>query len=112
MSKPANRPYSRYSTEAVVLLGQMIRLGRIQRKLTVAELAERAGVSRGLVQRVERGNPGSALGSVFELAAIVGVQLFAADQQKLTFSVEDNQKKLTLLPYSIRSSRKAIKDDF
>ena len=68
MPKPVMRPYSRYSRDAVVLLGQLIRRTRIERKLTAAELAERAGLSRGLVQRIEKGDPGCAIGAVFEFS--------------------------------------------
>jgi transcriptional regulator with XRE-family HTH domain len=112
MPKPTSRAYSRYSRDAAVLLGQMIRLARMNRKLTVAELSERADVSRGLVQRVERGEMGCAIGAVFEVATIAGIQLFGADQPTLTASIASNQKMLTLLPKSARPSRKAIKDDF
>src|SRR5277367_5417288 len=79
MIKPAARPYSRYSRDAAILLGQLIRLARMRQKLTVEQLAERAGLSRGLVHRIEKGDLGCAIGSVFEAAAIVGVQLFGAD---------------------------------
>ena len=112
MPKPISRAYSRYSRDAAQLLGQMIRLGRMNRKLTVAELAERTGVSRGLIQRIERGDMGCAIGAVFEVAAIVGIGLFDADQSTLTASIASNQQTLTLLPKSARPSRKAIKDDF
>ena len=37
------RTYSRYGREAVTVLGQLIRTNRIERKLSVAELAERVG---------------------------------------------------------------------
>ena len=83
MTKPSTRPYSRYSLEAAVLLGQLIRLARIGHRLTFEELAERAGISRGLLHRIEKGDPGCAIGSVFEVAAIVGVRLFDADQPAL-----------------------------
>jgi len=112
MPKPATRTYSRYSRSAVALLGQLIRLGRIERKLTLAELAERADVSRGLLQRIERGEPGCSIGAVFEVAAIVGVNLFDADQHTLATSIAFNQKTLALLPQTARPSRKKIKDDF
>jgi transcriptional regulator with XRE-family HTH domain len=112
MPKPATRAYSRYSRDAVVLLGQMIRIGRLNHKLTIAELAERADVSRGLIQRIERGDPGCSIGAVFEAATIVGIRLFDADQPTLTTSIASNQQTLTLLPKSARPSRKAIKDDF
>ncbi|SFU21830.1 helix-turn-helix transcriptional regulator [Mesorhizobium sp. YR577] len=80
MVKPVARIYSRYSSDAAKLLGQSIRLARIERKLTVEGLAERAGLSRGLVQRIERGDMGCAIGAVFETAAIVGIRLLDADQ--------------------------------
>lgn len=112
MPKPATRAYSRYSRDAAELLGQMIRLGRLSRKLTIAELAERADVSRGLIQRIERGDMGCSIGAVFEVAAIVGIRLFDADQPTLTANTASNRQMLTLLPKSARPSQKAIKDDF
>ncbi len=112
MPKPITRAYSRYSRDAVVLLGQMIRLGRINGKLTIAELAERADVSRGLIQRIERGDMGCAVGAVFEAATIVGVRLFDADRPSLTTSIAANRQTLALLPKSARPSRMAVKDDF
>ena len=112
MVKPAERSYSRYSMEASRLLGQSIRLARIDRKLTVEELAERAGLSRGLVQRIEKGDMGCAIGAAFEAAAIVGVRLFEADQSTIAARIASNEKILTLLPQAVRNASKAVKDDF
>lgn len=112
MAKPISRPYSRYSHDAVLLLGQLIRRARIQRKITAAELAERAGISRGLVQRIEKGDPGCAIGAVFEAAAVVGVRLFDADQGALTSAIGANTAMLTLLPKAARASKLEAKDDF
>jgi branched-subunit amino acid aminotransferase/4-amino-4-deoxychorismate lyase len=74
MPKPISRIPSAYAREAAELLGLLIRSARVERGLTIADLAERAGVSRGLVHRVEQGDPGCSLGAAFELAAIVGVR--------------------------------------
>jgi transcriptional regulator with XRE-family HTH domain len=112
MSKLAARPYSRYSRDAAILLGQLIRLARIRQKLTIEQLAERAGLSRGLVHRIEKGDLGCAIGSVFEAAAIVGVHLFDADPTALTSAMAANSATLTLMPQSVRLSAKAVKDDF
>jgi len=110
--KPATRPSSRYSRDAVVLLGQLIRRARIERKLTVAGLAERAGRSRGLVQRIEKGDRGCAIGAVFEAAAIVGVRLFDADQATLAGTMSANTAILALLPKTVRVSDIEAEDDF
>jgi transcriptional regulator with XRE-family HTH domain len=112
MSKPATRSYSRYGREAVELLGHLIRNARIEREMTIAEVAERAGLSRGLVHRIENGDMGCSLGATFEVAAIVGVRLFDAEPTTLTRHLGMAREKLTLLPKAVRQSPKAINDDF
>ena len=112
MPKPTARANSRYSRDALVLLGQMIKLARIDKKLTGQELADRAGISRGLLQRIEKGDSGCAVGAVFEVAAIVGVPLFDPMQSVLAASISANKVTLKLLPKSVRPTRKQVKDDF
>ena len=112
MAKPKTRSYSRYATQAAELLGLAIREARIQRGLTVVEAAERAGMSRGLVNRIENGEMGCAIGAAFELAAIVGVPLFDTEPTTLTRSLENAREKVSLLPKRTRKSKKAVKDDF
>ncbi len=79
MAKPS-RTYSRQNIEAVELLAEMIRAGRIERKITTRDMATRAGVSRTLLQRIEEGDPSCAIGAVFEVAVIAGVSLFEPTQ--------------------------------
>ena len=112
MPKPVNRITSRYAREAVIYLGRLIRQSRIGRKETVAQLAERAGVSRGLLQRIERGDPGCSIGAVFEAATLVGVRLFDLDRERLTANNQMLAQTLTLLPRAAPSSGKPVKDDF
>jgi transcriptional regulator with XRE-family HTH domain len=112
MSKPVNRAYSRYSIEALSLLGQMIRAARIERKITGEEMATRAGISRALVQRIEKGDPGCAIGAVFEAAAIVGVPLFESDRERLSAHRVTTAAILRLLPKTARKTRREVKDDF
>ena len=112
MAKPAQRSYSRYAREAAGLLGLMIRNARIARALTVADVAERAGTSRGLVHRIEKGAMGSSIGPAFEVAAIVGLRLFDAEPTTLTRHLSMERDKLTLLPQSVRTATMNVKDDF
>ena len=112
MPKPATRAYSRYSQDAASLLGQLIHRARIERRMTVEELAVRAGLSRGLVSRIEKGNPGCAIGAVFEAAAVVGVSLFDADQPALARQLAANAATIALLPQAVRTSTGPVKDDF
>lgn len=112
MPKPVTRPYSRYAAEAVAYLGKLIRRNRIERKETAAQLAERAGVSRGLLQRIERGDPGCSVGAVFEVAALLGIRLFDLDREALTANNQIASQTLALLPSAARPTRKPVKDDF
>ena len=108
----SRRSYSRYGREAVVVLGQLIRISRIERKLSVAQLAERVGASRDLMQRIEQGDPRCGIGLVFEAATIMGVPLFEEDRGRLTMHAAEQEKKLRLLPKSIRKRSSVVKDDF
>ncbi len=112
MAKPVTRPTSRYAQDAITLMGHLIRAARIERKLTVAALAERAAVSRGSIQRIEKGDPGCAVGAVFEAAAVLGISLFDSDPARLSANTAIVQQTLVLLPKAARASRKPVKDDF
>lgn len=106
------RALSGYSRDALMLLGQLIREARIARAISTTELATRAAVSRSLLQRIEQGDPGCAIGAVFEVAAIVGVPLFEADQRLLATRLAHQTEKMALLPKSVRVTEKEAVDDF
>ena len=108
-----DRTYSSYTCEAAVLLGKQIRLGRKQRKWTEHELAERAGVSRATLQKIEKGDLSVAIGLAFEVAALVGVRLFDAQLATLTGHIARTEDQLAVLPSAVRRPRKqAVDDDF
>lgn len=106
------RTFSRYSTSAVSLLGKAIQLGRKQRKWSAQELAQRAGIARGTLIKIEKGDMACEIGLVFELAALVGVRLFNEDQAGLGAEISRMEDKLALLPKSIRSTPPVAHDDF
>jgi len=112
MPKSVTRTYSRYTKEATKLMGQMIRQGRTERKLTAQDLADRAGISRGMLQRIEKGDPKCEIGVVFELAALVGVKLFDAEASSLAGHIKQAEDKLALLPKAVRKPTKAVDDEF
>ena len=112
MPKSIARTYSRYTQEASALLGNLIRAARKERKFTAQELADRGGISRGLLQRIEKGDPKCEIGAAFEVATIVGVKLFDADETTLTKYLRQAKDKLALLPKSVRKKTKVVRDDF
>lgn len=112
MSRPIARTYSRYSQEAVRLLGASLRAARIEKKMGTQALAERAGISRDLLYRIEKGDPRCQIGVVFELAAILGVPLFEPELGALQKRRRELEDRLTLLPKAVHAPRDEVKDDF
>jgi transcriptional regulator with XRE-family HTH domain len=107
-----DRAYSRYTREAAVLLAKLVQLGRKQRKWTEHELAERAGISRATLQKIEKGDLSVAIGLVFEVAALVGVPLFDEERASLAAHITRTDDKLALLPSTVRKRRKTVDDKF
>lgn len=106
------RTYSQYAKEAAILMGEQIKLGRKQRQWTEQNLADRAGISRATLQKIENGEMSCAIGSVFELATLVGVKLFEPGDTPLSSHIEHTQDKVALLPQRIKAKKKAVRDDF
>ncbi len=90
----------------------MIRSARLARGMTIVELAVRGDMSRGLVQRIERGDMGCGIGAVFEAAAIVGVALFEPDPRMPAGRSAWEGHAPTLLPRAGRSVYPEMDDDF
>jgi transcriptional regulator with XRE-family HTH domain len=107
-----DRTYSRYTREAAALLAKQVQLGRKQRKWTEHELAERAGISRTTLQKIEKGDLSVAIGLVFEVATLVGIPLFDEERPSLAAHIARTDDKLALLPSAVRKRRKTVDDEF
>lgn len=55
-------------------LGQRIVVARIARKITQAQMAERAGVSRTTLSKLEAGDASISLGTLIQVLAILGLE--------------------------------------
>ena len=105
------RAYMKYTKEALLYLGQLIKLERKKRKLSELDFAERAGIARSTLQKIEKGDPSVEIGVVFDVAHIGGVKLFDIETSFSTMTSAANEK-LSLLPKRIRQNRKKVRDDF
>ena len=112
LAKKGNRTYSRYTDEALKLLARRIKATRLERRMTVQDLAERAGVSRDLLYRVERADPACSIGVVFEIATLLGLTLFQSDYNDLAVKNKMVEDKLALLPRRARPVKIEIDDNF
>ena len=99
------------TSEALAILSAAIRAARLRRGWTVEELAERVGVSKPTMLKVERGDPSVAVGTMLEAATLVGVPLFDVDDRARERYLAHKQSELALLPAAARH-RRVVDDDF
>jgi transcriptional regulator with XRE-family HTH domain len=112
MPASRKRSYARYTLAAVTLLGATIQLERKSHKMTAQDLADRLGVDRSTLQRLEQGDPKVELGIAFEACAILNIPLFEEDAPGLTHRLDEAVKRLALLPRRIRPASVDLRDDF
>jgi transcriptional regulator with XRE-family HTH domain len=106
------RSYAPNTVAATQLLGVEIAQARRARRWTVTELAERAGISVITLRNAERGVPTVAIGTMFELATLVGIALFGVDASQLPALLERGRDRLAVLPARVREPAGPVHDDF
>ena len=106
------RTYSQYGKKAANLIGKMIQLYRRTKKISAQDLADRAGISRSTLHKIENGDMKCEIGIVFEVAALVGVKLFNADSDSLDTMTSQMDDKVGLLPKMVRVPKESVDDDF
>jgi DNA-binding XRE family transcriptional regulator len=106
------RTYSPYAVEAAKLLAQQIRLARRRRRWSQSDLAERAGIARATLVKLEQGDLNVSLGIAFEVAALVGVTLFHPDQERLILDRRRAEAESAVLPDRAPVDLGKVRDDF
>lgn len=61
-------------SERIAQLGQRIRVARIRRGWSVADLASKAGINRNTLTALELGRPGTAIGVCFTVLWALGLE--------------------------------------
>ncbi|MDR6438263.1 transcriptional regulator with XRE-family HTH domain [Paenarthrobacter nicotinovorans] len=107
-------PLRPHIQDALTVWGQLIRQGRTERKWTAKELAARANVSEQTVLAAEAGSRGAAVGTMMELADLVGVPIFGIeDRAELAIRRQRGEEMLALLPSRVRRPKsRSVDDDF
>lgn len=85
-------------------LGERLKLARMRRKLSNVVVAQRAGVSRTSVYKVEKGDPGATLGTYLRVLVVLGME---GDINALAADDKVGRKLQDLAMNSPRSSRRA-----
>lgn len=112
MPASKKRSYARYTIAAAKLLGSLVQIERKSRRMTAQDLADRLGVDRSTLQRLEQGDPKVELGLAFEACALLQIPLFEEDAKALTLRLDEAGKRLALLPSRVRPKQLSASDDF
>lgn len=103
---------SRQTRTALQVLAHQIAIARREAGRSTQEVAERAGITRKTLSRIEHADSGVAVGTVFEVATILGVALFTDDSRDLSEFSGRLEDRLALLPTRVRTSVRRVDDDF
>ncbi len=104
---------SRAAEDALHVLGNQIRIARHARGWSIVDAAARLGLDRRTVSSIETGSPAVAIGTVFNVAFLVGVDLFGLSGADLARARRQGEETLALLPARVRKpAAKDSHDDF
>lgn len=74
------------------LVGEQIKLARLRRKLSSEQVAERSGIGRSTLVRIEKGDPGVSIGNVLNVLKVLGLEqdlLLLAKDDDLGRKIQD-----------------------
>lgn len=75
-------------------LGENIKLARLRRKLSSEQVAERAGIGRSTLVKIEQGHPGVGIGNYLNVLRVLGLEqdfLLLAKDDELGRKLQDAQ---------------------
>lgn len=58
---------------ALSQVGEQFKLARLRRKLSMEQVAERANVAKSTLWRIEKGDPGVAMGNYYQVLIVLGL---------------------------------------
>jgi transcriptional regulator with XRE-family HTH domain len=107
-----NVPIRPHVQDALTVWGQLIRLARADRGWTAKNLAARANLSEQTVLAAESGSRGTSVGTMMDLADLVGVPLFGIENRaELAIRRSRGEELLALIPSRVYRSKKTVGDD-
>ena len=85
------------------IVGEQIRLARLRRDLSIAQIAERASCSELTVMRVERGTPTVAIGIYLRILFALGLG------ESILYIAKDDEMGRTLQDLDLKNRQRASK---
>ena len=85
------------------IVGEQIRLARLRRDLSIAQIAERASCSELTVMRVQRGTPTVAIGIYLRILFALGLD------ESILYIAKDDEMGRTLQDLDLKNRQRASK---
>jgi transcriptional regulator with XRE-family HTH domain len=98
--------------DAANMIGTRVRLARVRRRLTLRQLAAKAGVSYDTARAVETGNLMTGLGAYLALVWALGLERELAAFLDPDRDLEGKQLELTRAPQRVRAQTGVRDGDF
>lgn len=95
---------------ALSVMGKTIAVARKRKGVSQTELATRMGVTPVTVARIEKGHPGSSLGTVFKALWLLDMPLWPSLNVEVSAEIRQLQAKEELMVQ--RVGRRKVHDDF
>lgn len=95
-------PLSPTLEDILITLGENIRLARLRRKITAAMLAERAGMSRTTLRKIENGDSGVTFGAYASVLFCLGFE------EDLLLIAKDDVLDRKLQDLGLKTPRKRV----
>jgi transcriptional regulator with XRE-family HTH domain len=103
MKKPVNLPIP--AIKALRKVGRDINDARRRRRITTSLMAERAGVSRATIGKIEKGDPTTSIGGYASALFVLGMIDRLADLVDAAHDFTGRQLEDEKLPQRVRSPR-------
>lgn len=72
--KTTKTPILPQAQKVLMVFGENIKLARLRRKLSMEQVAERAGISRSTLIKIEKGDDGVSMGSYFQVLFVMRLE--------------------------------------
>lgn len=79
------------------MLAALTQQARLNRNMTIEELAVAVKVSPAVIRKLEKADPDVALGAAFEIAAAMRIRLFDADDDLMEMHLAQAKQALAIL---------------
>lgn len=78
-------------------VGENIKLARLRRRLSLAQVSQRSGISMASLSRIEKGNPSVSIGMYLQVLFVLGLEndiTMLAEEDKFGRQLQDVELKM------------------